>query len=75
VIKILPCVVYQSCVVCCGDHASQNSPLLHKRTKNHGGNCAVRPPTKTARHSVLEFFSGMLTLELDLGLNTNVGTY
>jgi hypothetical protein len=25
---------------------------LHKRTKNYGGNCAVRPPVKTARQNL-----------------------
>jgi hypothetical protein len=52
VIKISPCVEYQRCVVCCGDHAPQNSPLLHKRAKNYGRNCAVRPPAKTAKQNL-----------------------
>jgi hypothetical protein len=58
VIEISPCVEYQSCVVCCGDHhAHQNSPPLHKRTKIYGGIYAVRPPAKQlGRTSVLEFF-------------------
>jgi hypothetical protein len=27
-------------------------PKLHKRIANHGGNCAVRPPAKTARQNL-----------------------
>jgi hypothetical protein len=74
VTKISFCVEYQPCVVCCGDHAHQNSPPSHKRTENYGESSAVRPTAKTARQNPgVEIFSGMLTLDLDLGLNTNVG--
>jgi hypothetical protein len=76
VIKVSPCAEYQSCVLCCGDYAHQNSPPLHERTENYSENCAVRPTAKTARQNLgVGFFSGMLTLELDLGLNTNVGAH
>jgi hypothetical protein len=74
VIKISPCVEYQPCVLCCGDHAHRNSRPLHKRTENYSENGAVRPTAKTARQNPgVGIFSGMLTLDLDLGLNTNVG--
>jgi hypothetical protein len=76
VIKVSPCVEYQSCVLCCGDYAHQNSPPLHKHTENYSENCAVRPTAKTARQNFgVGIFPGMLMLELDLELNTNVGDH
>jgi hypothetical protein len=51
VIKNSPCVEYQSCVECCGDHAHKNSSCLHKRIENYD-NGAFRPTVKTARQNL-----------------------
>jgi hypothetical protein len=59
--------------MCCGDHAHRNSPPSHKCTEGYDENSAVWPTAKTARQNPgIRIFSGMLTLDLDFGLNTNV---
>jgi hypothetical protein len=76
VIKFSLCDEYQSCVSCRGECAHQNSPPVHKRIENCSESCAVQSTAKTARQNLgVGIFSGMLTLELDLRLNTNVGDH
>jgi hypothetical protein len=75
VIKVSPCAEYQFCVLCGGDYAHQSSPPLHKHTENYTKIVQfVLQQKQLGRTSVLEFF-GHVTLELDLGLNTNVGAH
>jgi hypothetical protein len=75
VIKVSPCVEYQPCVLCCGGYAHQfhhhciSVPRIIAEIVQLG-----LQQKQLGRTSVLEF-SGMLTLELDLGSNTNVGAH
>jgi hypothetical protein len=62
-------------VECSGDHAHQILSCLHIRTESYGNFCAPRPSVKTARQNLGYGIFGMIMLEIDPELNTNVGAY
>jgi hypothetical protein len=49
---------------------------LHKRTQNYGKIYAPRPAVKTAKQNLgYGIFAGLIMLEFDPELNTNIGAY
>jgi hypothetical protein len=76
VIKLWTLCWIPSCVTCCGDHAHQILSCLHIRTESYGNCSAPQPPVKTARQNLsYGIFSGMIMLEIDSELNTNLRAY
>jgi hypothetical protein len=60
----------------CGDHAHQILSCLHIRTEGYDNVFAPRPSVKTATQNLgYGIFSGMIMLEIDPELNTNIGAY
>jgi hypothetical protein len=50
--------------------------MLHIRTESYGKFCAPQPSVKTDRQNLGDgFFSGMIMLEIDSELNTNIVAY
>jgi hypothetical protein len=50
--------------------------MLHVRTESYSKLSTPRPPVRTARQNLgYEIFLGMLMLEIDSKLNTNIGAH